>query len=150
MPADLARYLFASAFARVCGRSPRAGEFPDALEPNHRSWGTGAYADRFRVQLEGDPARTITCHISKDGHYYIHPDPSQCRSLTVREAARLQTFPDNYLFKGNRTQQYVQVGNAVPPFLAKQIADGLWSVFEDQLGRPAKGAKQGRIPRIGL
>lgn len=130
MPADLARYLFASSFGRACSRSPRAGEFPEALEPNHRSWGTGAYADRFRVQLETEPARTITCHISKDGHYYIHPDPAQCRSLTVREAARLQTFPDNYFFRGNRTQQYVQVGNAVPPFLARQIADRLWAVFE--------------------
>jgi len=131
MPSDLARYFFAASFARACGRSPRAGEFPETLEPNHRSWQTGAYADRFRVQLEDRPSRTVTCHIAKDGHYYIHPDPSQCRSLTVREAARLQTFPDNYLFKGNRTQQYVQVGNAVPPFLARQIADGLWNVFQN-------------------
>ena len=114
MATDLGRYLFAAVFGRERGYSPKAAEFPSVLSPDHRNWHSGAFNDRFRVQLAHEPATTVTSHISKDGHYFIHPDPLQCRSLTVREAARLQTFPDDYLFLGNRTQQYVQVGNAVP------------------------------------
>lgn len=130
MESDLGRYLFTSTFGEVNGRSPKASEFPAALAPDHRSWLTGKFADRFRVQIASEPATTITSHISKDGHYFIHPDPLQCRSLTVREAARLQTFPDDYLFLGNRTQQYVQVGNAVPPYLAHQIAGLLFALLD--------------------
>ena len=130
MPSDLARYLFAACHAQVEGASPRAHAFPEALAPDHRSWTSGKFNDRFRVQLAHQPSTTITSHIAKDGHYFIHPDPFQCRSLTVREAARLQTFPDDYLFLGNRTQQYVQVGNAVPPWLAHQIAKSLLPVYD--------------------
>jgi DNA (cytosine-5)-methyltransferase 1 len=123
MPSDLARYFFCAVFAQKHDRSPRADEFPAELVPQHANWTSGHFVDRFRVQRYGRSATTITSHISKDGHYFIHPDPLQCRALTVREAARLQTFPDDYLFLGNRTEQFIQVGNAVPPFLARQIAE---------------------------
>ena len=132
MPADLGRYLFSAAFGATHGCSPVSTEFPKALAPAHANWNSGHFSDRFRVQIQQKPASTVTSHLAKDGHAFIHWDPSQCRSLTVREAARLQTFPDDYVFLGNRTQQFVQVGNAVPPLIAKQIAGVIWSIFNKQ------------------
>lgn len=134
MPSDLRRYLFASVFAEVTGRSPKLSDFPRSLLPAHQNVELGRtgkmFSDRFRVQLPDQVSTTITSHISKDGHYFIHYDPSQCRSLTVREAARLQTFPDNYSFEGPRTAQYHQVGNAVPPYLASQIAEIIAEILD--------------------
>ena len=131
MPSDLARYMFVAAFAQAETRSPTSRDFPTELAPDHESWESGAFADRFRVQRKGEPSSTITSHLSKDGHAFIHWDPSQCRSLTVREAARLQTFPDDYLFVGSRTEQFVQVGNAVPPLVARQIANVVYRVLAE-------------------
>lgn len=134
MESDLQRYLFASSWATVHGVSPTLDDFPRSLLPHHANIGgagvSAIFNDRFRVQSWDRPSTTIVSHISKDGHYYIHPDPSQCRSLTVREAATLQTFPDDYFFCGPRTSQYHQVGNAVPVMLARQIADLLHTCLE--------------------
>lgn len=128
MASDLERYLFCAAFAEKHDRPAKLYDFPESLLPEHKNAKGAAdgkeviFADRFRVQMPDRCSTTITSHICKDGHYFIHPDCTQCRSLTVREAARLQTFPDDYFFMGNRTAQYQQVGNAVPPLLAQQIA----------------------------
>lgn len=141
MDSDLDRYLFCAAYAQEHKTCAKLYDFPKYLLPNHKNAEGAAegkevvFADRFHVQLPDQPSTTVTSHISKDGHYFIHPDPSQCRSLTVREAARLQTFPDDYFFMGNRTDQYRQVGNAVPPLLAQQMAQ----VVADWLGEPSVG-----------
>ena len=155
MPSDLARYLFAACFAQIAQYSPRLNLFPPKLLPDHtnvpkddREAKDIPFNDRFRVQCAKEPATTIVSHIAKDGHYYIHYDPTQCRSLTVREAARLQTFPDNYYFAGNRTEQYIQVGNAVPPLLARKLAKIVRKLLArlereaERAGAAAEGTKE--------
>jgi DNA (cytosine-5)-methyltransferase 1 len=133
MKSDLHRYLFAASFTKSTGHSPTLRDFPTELRPHHknvdRALAQGMFSDRFRVQCADRPSSTVTSHISKDGHYFIHYAAEQCRSLTVREAARLQTFPDSYYFCGNRTQQYHQVGNAVPPLLAVQVAASIVAIL---------------------
>lgn len=102
-------------------------EIPNSLATHKNK---SSFLDRFKVVAADVYAtQTMVAHISKDGHYYIHPSMSQARSISVREAARIQSFPDNFYFEGSRTAAFRQIGNAVPPQLAKTIAKALREQF---------------------
>lgn len=82
-----------------------------------------AFLNRFQVVDPKGVCHTVVAHISADGHYYIYPDLNQVRSISVREAARIQSFPDDFFFEGGRTAAFKQIGNAVPPLMAEGIAN---------------------------
>ena len=101
---------------------------PNLCTHNNRD----GFLDRFKVVAADLPtSQTMMAHISKDGHYFIHPDINQARSISVREAARIQSFPDDFYFEGARTAAFTQIGNAVPPLMARGIATELKKQLEE-------------------
>ncbi len=123
-PNDLAIYQLA--IEKWNGEQVRL-KYPDIPSRLQTHRNTHAFVDRYKVVDPSGLAHTLVAHIAKDGHYYIHPDLDQCRSLSLREAARIQSFPDDFFFEGSRTAAFTQIGNAVPPLLAKAIADQIYA-----------------------
>jgi len=109
-------------------RRPEYDELPEELK-THKN--RESFKDRFKVVAPDLPfSQTIVAHLAKDGHYFIHPDINQLRSISVREAARLQSFPDSYYFEGPMTAMFRQIGNAVPPLMAEKIAEKLQEILQ--------------------
>ena len=95
---------------------------------------TTSFLDRYKALDYDSVSHTVVAHIAKDGHYYIHPDLRQNRSVTVREAARIQGFPDDFYFEHSRTAAFKQIGNAVPPILSKKIAMAVIDFLGERTG----------------
>lgn len=112
--------------AKQNGINLKYTDLPKTLQTHSN---TTSFLDRYKALDYDSFSHTIVAHISKDGHYYIHPDLNQNRSISVREAARIQGFPDNFYFEKSRTSAFKQIGNAVPPILSEKIAMAITDFF---------------------
>lgn len=106
---------------------PRTKEFQQIWEDTVPPYDAGKFPNKWRKMEADAPARTLMAHLGKDGYSHIHYDSEQARTISVREAARLQSFPDGFVLSGSMNPAFKQIGNAVPALLAKAVADHLYS-----------------------
>ena len=104
-------------------------KYPDLPKELKTHKNETSFVDRYKVVDINGLSHTMVAHIAKDGHHYIYPDTKQIRSLSVREAARIQSFPDDFFFEGGRSAAFRQIGNAVPPLMANEIAKKIKEQF---------------------
>ncbi|KAF1855428.1 hypothetical protein Lal_00003753 [Lupinus albus] len=104
---------------RIREGSPEYLRLKDAIVPPYDA---GKFPNKWRKMWRDQPARTLMAHLGKDGYSHIHYDSDQARTISVREAARLQSFPDGFVFCGTMNPAFRQIGNAVPPLMAKALA----------------------------
>lgn len=129
----------------VAFRLMKPGTLYSDLPEDLRRYRADIFDDKYNRLAWDDLSRSITAHIAKDGYWYIHPD--QHRTLTVREAARIQTFPDHFRFAGTRSHQFAQIGNAVPPAVGEAIGA---AILEALRADPCTGAASARRWRADL
>ena len=119
---DAEKYRMAVQMWLENGIRIKNSDFPDEIRTINN---TTSFLDRFKVVDLNGKCHTVVAHIAKDGHYYIYPSTKTIRSISVREAARIQSFPDNFFFEGSRSAMFKQIGNAVPPLMAYAIAKSI-------------------------
>jgi len=98
-------------------------------------YSAGKFPNKWRKMWSNQPARTLMAHLGKDGYSHIHYDSFQARTISVREAARLQSFPDGFAFCGTMNPAFRQIGNAVPPLIAKALAQQIMVALKASASR---------------
>jgi DNA (cytosine-5)-methyltransferase 1 len=126
------------------GRKVRSGsaEYEQIKSSMVPPYDAGKFPNKWRKMWRDQPARTLLAHLSKDSYSHIHYDSRQARTISVREAARLQSFPDGFLFAGSMNPAFRQIGNAVPPLLAFAVAQKVMAALQN-----AKALGQQEQPR---